>query len=341
METDKIRVKSYELKMPDSDTYMGIQNIADRFKEVVKPIYDVAKSMSVSSSIQAMSAMRENFISEMTPILRSYTEQSIAQMMNFSDIAKPMKQSFVMDFADISNGFKAINEQAKNLFVESMNYDYANSFKEVISSFSTMMSGIQSEQLNQLIKVDYSKIFPDISSWTDSFNDVLNMTYEAIQEEQWEEENTELETDFSSIEEIQESIQEQFSNPEKFHKRIARWAKVKIKKFFTFSSVLLFVYSIFIEPYLQQNIGMPVMAYIESNVKDLPQKGAEVACRIKEGVIATIIENTNYYYKVSFTDENGVVHEGYVAKRNLKLIQQDEEEAEETEESEETEVGNE
>lgn len=52
---------------------------------------------------------------------------------------------------------------------------------------------------------------------------------------------------------------------------------------------------------------MPVMVYIESNVKDLPQKGAEVACRIKEGIIDTIIENTNYYYKVSFTDENGVV----------------------------------
>ena len=43
---------------------------------------------------------------------------------------------------------------------------------------------------------------------------------------------------------------------------------------------------------------MPVMAYIESNVKDLPQKGAAIICQIKEGVEAIIIENTNYYYKV-------------------------------------------
>ena len=290
--------------------------------------------MSVNSSIQAISAMRENFINEMVPILRSHKEQNIAQMMNFSDIVKPMEQSLFKDFSDIGNRFKTINEQAKSILAESINYDYTDSFKEVISSFSTMMQGIQSEQLNQLMKVDYSKIVPDMSFLIDSINEILNMTYEIIQEKQWEEEDedTRLETDFVNIEEVQESIQEQFSNPEKFYKRIARWAKVKIKKFFTFSGVLFFVYSIFIEPYLQQNIGMPVMAYIESNVKDLPQKGAEVACRTKEGVIATIIENTNYYYKVSFTDENGVVHEGYVAKRNLKLIQQDEEE---------TEVGNE
>ena len=43
METDKIRVKSYELKMPDIDTYAGIQNISERFNEAVKPLYDVAK----------------------------------------------------------------------------------------------------------------------------------------------------------------------------------------------------------------------------------------------------------------------------------------------------------
>ena len=70
------------------------------------------------------------------------------------------------------------------------------------------------------------------------------------------------------------------------------------------------------------------MTYIESNVKEFPQKGAEIVCKIKENVEAIILEDTNYYYKVSFTDENGETKEGYVAKRNLKLI---EEETEETE----------
>ena len=64
------------------------------------------------------------------------------------------------------------------------------------------------------------------------------------------------------------------------------------------------------------------MSYVVSNVKELPQKGAEVICQLKEDIEAVIIENTNYYYKVSFIDENGVQREGYVAKRNLKLIEE-------------------
>ena len=80
------------------------------------------------------------------------------------------------------------------------------------------------------------------------------------------------------------------------------------------------------------------MAYIESNVKDLPQKGSEIICQINAGVEDIIIENTNYYYKVSFTDENGVKQEGYVAKRNLKLIEHNEEDVEESEEIEEDKV---
>lgn len=68
---------------------------------------------------------------------------------------------------------------------------------------------------------------------------------------------------------------------------------------------------------------MPVMTYFESvNVKELPRKGAVVIAQLKEGIEAYIAENTNYYYKVTFIDENGVRQEGYVAKRNLKLIQE-------------------
>ena len=68
------------------------------------------------------------------------------------------------------------------------------------------------------------------------------------------------------------------------------------------------------------------MAAIVSNVKELPEKGAAIVCQLKENIEAYITENTNYYYKVSFIDENGVEREGYVAKRNLKIIQEESQE---------------
>ena len=71
---------------------------------------------------------------------------------------------------------------------------------------------------------------------------------------------------------------------------------------------------------------MPVTAYVVSNVKEFPEKGAKIIGQIHENIEAIIIENTNYYYKVTFTNENGETKEGYVAKRNLKIIEEKTEE---------------
>ena len=58
----------------------------------------------------------------------------------------------------------------------------------------------------------------------------------------------------------------------------------------------------------------------------MPEKASKVICQLKEEVEAIIVENTDYYYKVKFVDEEGVEREGYVAKRNLKLLEEDSEE---------------
>ena len=120
-----------------------------------------------------------------------------------------------------------------------------------------------------------------------------------------------------------------------FHfRRVANWAEEKRKKYDIVAVLGRIIVDSFIIASLQ-NCGITVTTKIVSNVKELPQKGAEVICQLKENFEATIIENTNYYYKVTFTDEDGVQREGYVAKRNLKIIE--EPETEETEEESPTE----
>lgn len=66
---------------------------------------------------------------------------------------------------------------------------------------------------------------------------------------------------------------------------------------------------------------MPVTTYVVSNVKELPEKGAKIIGQIHENAEAIIVGNTNYYYKVTFINENGETKEGYVAKRNLKIVE--------------------
>lgn len=209
-----------------------------------------------------------------------------------------------------------------------------------LKSMIELVSDIHTEQIEKIREIDFSKIFSSmsISSETCSLKnlkDVVDATYKSVQE--GEGENLEVD-DVLSTEEIEEAINEQISNPKGFQERAKEWSEKKIVKYFIIWEVICFLYSNFLQPYFQQNVGVPVTAWVVSNVKELPQKGAEVICQIKEGVEAVIIENTNYYYKVSFTDENGVKQEGYVAKKNLKLIEQNEEVTEESEKIEEDKV---
>ncbi len=76
-------------------------------------------------------------------------------------------------------------------------------------------------------------------------------------------------------------------------------------------------------PWFDEAIGKNVIPKATSLVRELPEKGAEVICHLEQNIEALIMENQSYYYKVSFIDETGIEREGYVAKRNLKIINQE------------------
>ena len=101
---------------------------------------------------------------------------------------------------------------------------------------------------------------------------------------------------------------------------ICKLGRRKTKKILYRDIIYSYVFNSFVTPYLQ-NWGLTVAAKYISNVKVLPQKKAEVTCQLKEGAEVTIIENANYYYKVIFIDENGIQREGFVAKRNLEIVE--------------------
>lgn len=134
---------------------------------------------------------------------------------------------------------------------------------------------------------------------------------------------SELETDFADEQELQEALEEESTDQEKFLKRIKNWAEEKKKKYKIYKFIMFIVVNVFLLPYLQENIGKTVMTKVVSCVKQAPEKGAEIIYKLKDGIQAIITENTNYYYKVRFTDENGVEREGYVAKKNLRVIEEE------------------
>ena len=248
------------------------------------------------------------------------------------EVSESYKQS-MESFKEIGRQFSAINmaeeyrrslDSIQNIAKSLMSVttiDTARSIQNLQESMKLFTDSVIAEQISQLESIDYSKIFSQTLQKNGTFKDAVDAAYESLQEEENISENVELETDFASEQEIQDTINDQMNNPVGFQERVANWAAEKYKKYFIVINFWLLIWGIFIQPYLQENLGL---------VKELNEKGAKIVAQLKENIEATIIENTNYYYKVTFTDEDGVQREGYVAKRNLKIIK--EPEAEETEE---------
>ena len=194
---------------------------------------------------------------------------------------------------------------------------FDNQLKSVIQSYS---SGKIEDFMSQIDKMHdfynptaaeaiksamsgYNNIAEALNSYS-SVKDVIDSVYSSLDFDDEEENIAELETYFADEQELQDALEEEFTDENKFAKRIKSWAK-------------------------------PVMTKVISIVKEAPEKGAEIIYRLKDGVQAIIMENTNYYYKVKFTDENGVEREGYVAKKNLRVIEEEMEKSEDNDIEEE------
>lgn len=181
-------------------------------------------------------------------------------------------------------------------------------------------------QIDKLLTPDYTNVVKNLGRALGKMSSIISEAYEMAQNYAFDEEESDLETEFISQQEFEEAFTEQVENPLGFQERIANWAEAKKKKYYVIVLMVLFIWTNFVQPYFQDKIGVPVTAYVVSNVKELPEKANKVICQLKEEVEAIIVENTDYYYKVKFVDEDGVEREGYVAKRNLKLLEEDSEE---------------
>lgn len=165
------------------------------------------------------------------------------------------------------------------------------------------------------------------NAWQINLLEFLNkVTYEEC-------EYNELKTEegFLCNEEIYEAIEEQASNPVRFQEKFADWTEKKKREFYIVCTIIGIIFEIFVIPYLQDNVGKPVMAWTVARIKELPERTGNFIADLKENVEAIITENCPYYYKVIFVDENGETKEGYVSKRSVRVIETVDE-PEETEE---------
>lgn len=286
------------------ELYKGYGEIAKGLRDVLEPMAGYQSTLaSDMSAWTAASSVSKLFDNQLQSVIQSYSGGKIEAFMSQIDKAQ--------DF---------------------YNPTAAEAIKSAMSGYSGIAEQIQ--QINQFN--GYKNIAEALNSYG-PVKDVIDSIYSSLDLDDEEENIADLETDFADEQELQSALEEEFTDENKFAERIKNWAKEKIKKYqiYKIKIVISFLLNVFIYPYLGEYVGKPVMTKVVSIVKEAPEKGAEMICRLKDGVQAIIMENTNYYYKVKFTDENGVEREGYVAKKNLKVIEEEMEQSEDDDMEEE------
>lgn len=294
---------------------------------------DFSSATSAEKSLKSLAELLESYkrissslaasTNEITKIYSSYSQLETGGIME--SLRKTMDSCTKINVSNLTSDlFSNSMRNTMELFAQSFKtYEQLNiseSTKAIAELMNTISKSFELEQLQPLLQIDFSTIFADIVPKATSLSSIIETTYSLIQDE------SEDENDSFTDEEIQEALIEQTTNPKGFQSRLSEWTEKKKIQFFIIWQLICFIYGNFLQPYFQENVGMPVTAYVVSNVKELPEKGAKIIGQLHENIEATIIENTNYYYKVTFINENGEIKEGYVAKRNLKIIKEKAEE---------------
>lgn len=269
---------------------------------LISSMNEILKTYSVFSQIGT-----DEIVESLQKTMASYTKINMSYLTSsmFSDSMKNAIESLVQPL----KAYERIN--------------ISESVKAIAESMNSISKSFASEQVKWLQQIDFSDMFAEIVPKAASLSDVVGTAYSLVQDKLEEESDENDENDSFTETEIQEALTEQATNPKGFQARLAGWTEKKKVQFFIIWQLLCFIYGNFFQPYFQEKIGMSVTAYVVSNVKELPEKGAKIIGQIHENMEALIIENASYYYKVTFTDENGEIKEGYVAKRNLKIIEEE------------------
>ena len=256
--------------------------------------------------VNRMNALYEPLISSMKAIdMSAITAASRAWSESAASIVALQQPLMNESLMNAVNNMRSV--MLSSFPVEAMNLSLSESMQSLLESIRPTIDMINAN--SAIFKNNYAEMLQ-------GFYD-LGYSVSTLAEQAYEEQEEDTSDDFTSDDEIIEALQEQEADPIGFQEKVANWSEKKKKKYYIVIGIIVFIWTNFIAPYFQDNIGKPVVAYTISKVRDLPETAGKVIDELMEGIEAYITEDVPYYYKVTYTDENGEEKEGYVAKGSI------------------------
>lgn len=266
---------------------------------------------AVTNYINKISSYDWGAISNSVKRINSYDWSGLySSIKKITDLYSKIDYSIVMN--NICKSMSGVNASISR-FIELYNSDAFRMSMDNIGR--TLSSSIDSEFIEKINSIDITDVInkmPD-SSIVDVANEIYNMA----------ETNQDFEDDGITEEIVEEIISSTDSSElgwqERFHDTLEKYKK----KYYVVFIVIYMIFKLFVEPFLPQTIGLPVISKFKCLIREQPSTDANVVIELQESDKAIITDDIKYYYKVEFTDENGEKKIGYVAKKNVDIIEED------------------
>lgn len=276
---------------------------------------DTRKNIINDKSLESMKKMQEIISATSSAINLEQVRNSLLKMSE--KLSLLAKNNWTLDIGLINPSLQnSLRDFSHTIAQLQSTYDM-EIVRQSISRMAKALSNMQTEQLKSLSQIDFRKLNFDFQS--KEFDDLVDLAYEATIE------------DTSDVAISKEELKETFIES---RKNDSAWKKFNVqlhdgmekfkREYFILYVIIMFLLQHIGYVWFDETIGKQVIPKAASIVRELPEKSSEIICHLEQNIEATIIENQNYYYKVSFIDEDGIEREGYVAKRNLKIVDQEE-----------------
>lgn len=222
-------------------------------------------------------------------------------------------QSFEMLNAAVEDSFKKLSSVFEK-------YDYEDMLKGIRFSIAEMSEKIGIKQLETLQNIDFGKLFKD-SFYQERYNEASNMAFEYVEEEIKGEENI-------TQEELLEIFNEQIEGKDGWQKKLQSKSgefKEKYAIFYKFITWFLNVLVTAVVTYFL-NLGL---AYAFGNITSKPEKDSPVIYYFDQRTEVNIIGETDNYYFITYTDDDGNEVTGYSEKEDIEIVPEDNDKIEE------------
>lgn len=266
--------------------------------------YDAAIRINTNINLDKMDKYKIN--TESLERVRKNIEK-IQQVLTDSFNIQTSKQSFEMFNMIVEDSLKKITSVFKQ-------HDYENILKEICLSIAEMSEKIDIKQLETLQNIDFGKLVKD-SFYQIRYDEASNMAFEYVEEEVKSEENI-------TQEELLEIFNEQIEGKDGWQEKLRGKSEEFKEKYAIFYKFITWFLNILVTAAVTYFLNLGI-ACLHGKIVSEPKENSPVIYYFDPRTEVNIIGETDNYYFIIYTDDDGNAVTGYSRKEDIEIVPED------------------